>query len=60
MTAKEVTEYFAKMKREDPETFYRALGTEAKGVDILDPFFGGSYELGIIAGALYALEHFTK
>lgn len=56
---KDLVEAFKKFQKEDPETFYTAMGYDGNGIDIMDSFFNGSYELGLIAGARYALEHLT-
>lgn len=51
---------FEKLQSEDPETFYNACGYGDDGVDIMHKFISGSYELGLIAGAKYAIEHLAE
>ena len=57
MIVDEVIEAFQKVKQEDPQKFYNAMGYGDDGINIMHPFIGGSYELGLVAGAMYALEH---
>ena len=64
---KDLIAIFQEVRQNDPATFYRSMGYDPsararfqdEGIDIMDPFFEGSYELGLIAGARYALEHLT-
>ena len=60
MTTQDIINEFARIKKEEPEKFYHAMGYGDDGVNIMDRFVSGSYELGLIAGAKYALEHFTR
>ena len=60
MTTQEIIDEFARIKKEEPKRFYCAMGYCDSGIKILDPFYSGSYELGLVAGAKYALEHFNN
>lgn len=60
MTTDEIIQAFQKVKTEDPKTYYNAMGAGDDGINIMHPFIGDSYALGLVAGAKYALEHFTK
>jgi hypothetical protein len=60
LSTNEIIAEFAKLKAEDPEKFYMACGYGDRGVNMASPFISGSYELGLIAGAKYALEHLAK
>lgn len=60
MTTDEIIESFERIKRERPDIFYQAMGYGDDGVNIMHDFVSGSYELGLIAGAKYALEHWVK
>lgn len=51
---------FKKLKAEDPKAFYNACGYGDDGVNIMNPFIAGAYELGLVAGAKYVLEHLTE
>ena len=60
MTTDEIIGELAEIKRQDPEGFYNGLGLGDGGVHILDPFFSGSYELGLVVGAKWMQSKFTK
>lgn len=60
MTTEEIIQEFARIKKEDPERFYNAMGYGDDGVNIMNSFVSGSYELGLVAGAKYALDHFPR
>lgn len=60
MTTDEIIQAFQKVKAEDPKTYYNAMGAGDDGINIMHPFIGDSYALGLVAGAKYALEHFTS
>lgn len=57
MTTEEIIQEFDRIKKEDPEYFYHALGC---GHYVMSDFVSGSYELGLVAGARYALDHFLN
>jgi len=56
MTVNEIIVALEKMKAEDPERFYKALGYGDQGAGIMSRFVSGSYELGLVAGALWMQE----
>ena len=60
MTTDEIIQAFQKVKTEDPKTYYNAMGAGDDGINIMHPFIGDAYALGLVAGAKYALEHFTS
>lgn len=60
MTTQEIIKEFARIKKEEPEKFYKAMGYNDDGVNIMSSFVSGSYELGLIVGARYALDHFAR
>ena len=60
MTTEEIIQEFVRIKKEDPERFYNAMGYGDDGVNIMNSFVSGSYELGLIAGARYALDYFAS
>lgn len=59
-TTNQIIAAFEKLQSEGPQTFYNACGYGDEGVNILHPFMSGTYELGLIAGAKYALEHLAN
>ena len=61
MTTEEIITAFETLKTEDPKTFYGACGYGDDGIDIdiLHPFYNDSYEIGLVAGAKYALDHWA-
>lgn len=60
MTTGEIIQEFVRIKKEDPKRFYNAMGYGDDGVNIMSSFVSGSYELGLVAGAKYALDHMVK
>lgn len=60
MTANEIIIALEKMKAEDPERFYKALGYGDHGACIMKQFVSGSYELGLVAGALWMRDIFEE
>ena len=60
MNANRIIEAFERLKADTPRSFYSALGYGDDEVDIMHPFISGSYELGLVAGAKYALEHLAR
>lgn len=59
--AEQLITIFQRLRTEEPKIYYSACGYGDSGgngeIDIMDPFVSGSYELGLVAGAKYALEH---
>lgn len=60
LSTEQIIDAFARLKAEDPEKFYKACGYGDQGVSAMRPFVSGSYELGLIAGAKYALDHLAQ
>lgn len=60
MTTAEIIDAFEKVKQEDPKTYYNAMGYGDGGVGIMNNFVSDSYAMGLIAGAKWALDHFTR
>lgn len=60
MTTEEIIQEFVRIKKEDPKRFYNAMGYGDDGVNVMSSFVSGSYELGLVAGAKYALDHFAN
>ncbi|MBO4657937.1 MAG: hypothetical protein J5639_09220 [Bacteroidales bacterium] len=67
MTTEEIIAAFDAIKKSEPKRFYNALGYSEPGqpveegkIDYMHPFFDGSYEVGLVIGARYALDHFVK
>lgn len=60
MTVNEIIAALEGMKTEDPERFYNALGYGDQGAGIMSRFVSGSYELGLVAGALWMLDIFEE
>ena len=56
MTVNEIISALEKIQAEDPKRFYDALGYGDQGVNVMDMFISGSYELGLVAGALWMQE----
>ena len=58
MTLTEIIEAFDKIKKEGPEKYYNAMGLGDDGINIMHDFFSTGYDLGVVAGAMYALDNF--
>ena len=56
MTVNEIISALEKIQAEDPKKFYDALGYGDQGVNVMNMFISGSYELGLVAGALWMQE----
>ena len=56
MKVNEIISALEEIKNNEPRRFHNALGFGDDGVDILHPFVSGSYELGLVAGALWAFN----
>lgn len=56
MTTDEIISALEEIKQTDPERFYNALGFGDEGTNIMHGFVSGSYELGLVAGALWAFN----
>lgn len=56
MTVNEIISALEKIQAEDPKRFYDALGYGDQGVNVMNMFISGSYELGLVAGALWMQE----
>lgn len=56
MTVNEIISALEKIQAEDPKRFYDALGYGDQGVNVMNMFISGSYELGLVAGALWMRE----
>lgn len=54
---RDIIDALEKMKERDPEKFYDGMGYE---LDLMDSFFGGSYEFGLVVGAKFALEKLSE
>ena len=52
----EIISALEKIQAEDPKRFYDALGYGDQGVNVMNMFISGSYELGLVAGALWMQE----
>ena len=48
MTTNEIIQAFQKVKTEDPKTYYNAMGAGDDGINIMHPFIGDSYALGLV------------
>ena len=57
--AEEIIRRFRELKETDPAAYYNAMGYGDEGVNVMDDFIGDAYALGLVAGALYALDHFA-
>ena len=57
--AEEIIRRFRELKETDPKAYYNAMGYGDEGVNVMDDFIGDAYALGLVAGALYALDHFA-
>ena len=60
LSTDQIIDAFARLKADEPEKFYNACGYGDQGVNVTHPFVSGSYELGLIAGAKYALDHLVQ
>lgn len=60
MTVNEIISALEKIQAEDPKRFYDALGYGDQGVNIMNRFISGSYELGLVAGALWMMDIFEE
>ena len=56
MKVNEIISALQEIRDNDPRRFHNALGFGDDGVNILHPFVSGSYELGLVAGALWAFN----
>lgn len=59
MTTLEIINHFEQIRKNNPRLYYGGLGTGADSI-VMNPFVSGSFELGLVIGAKYALEHFAK
>lgn len=59
MTTQEIINHFEDIRKNNPRLYYGGLGAGADSF-VMNPFVSGSFELGLVIGAKYALEHFAK
>lgn len=54
---RDIIDALVQMKERNPEKFFDCLGYE---LDLMDSFYGGSYEVGLVVGAKFALEKLSE
>jgi len=62
ISAEQLITFFQRLRTEEPKIYYSACGYGDDGIDIMHSFYETSYDIGLVAGAKYALENlaFTK
>ena len=60
MTIEQIIAAFEQLRADDPEGFYLAFGNHPCDLFLKYSFFRGAYEMGLVIGAKYALEHWVN